>query len=95
MQKLPVSGELIEWAEERGISLRGLGLDAVSRADETEREMQARHQVRGLYDEAELQRRCLEYLKNQRDKRIWWFTLLSMLASVASAMAALVTAVRH
>ncbi|HTT75208.1 MAG TPA: hypothetical protein VMF50_04425 [Candidatus Binataceae bacterium] len=85
MRKLPVSGELIEEAKKLGISLQGLGLDAVPMPDSKEKEMQATNQVRGRYNEAKLQRRLLEFKRDQRDKRIWLFALLSMSASVVSA----------
>jgi hypothetical protein len=62
---MPTSGALIAWAKEHGVSVRGLGLDAVPPADDLEKEMQRLNQVRGLYDEAELQTRYIEFYRNR------------------------------
>jgi hypothetical protein len=86
---MPTSGALIAWAKEHGVSVRGLGLDAVPPADDIEKEMQRLNQVRGLYDEAELQRRYIEFYRNRRDSRLWWIALISAISSVISAATAL------
>ena len=78
MAKILNGEELIKRAEELGIDISGSPIT---------QSVSGRHKQA---DEHEIQRRVIEAERSIRESRLWWLAVLSAIASIISAITALV-----